>query len=79
MRDVGAYFASKQALPGVADDSRIGDTDETWAQRGERLYRGGNPAQKPGLHGLHGPTGRGNPGPPTRASPASTRTTPRTC
>jgi len=64
MRDVGAYFASKQALPGVADDSRIGDTDETWVQRGERLYRGGNPAQKlPACMACHGPTGRGNPGP----------------
>jgi len=64
MRDIGAYFASKPGLPGVADDSKIGETDETWVQRGERLYRGGSAGQKlPACMACHGPTGRGNPGP----------------
>jgi cytochrome c553 len=65
MRDIGAYFASKQALPGVADDSKLGDTEETYAQRGERLYRGGSKDHgQPACMACHGPTGRGNPGPP---------------
>ena len=64
MRDIGAYYATKQGLPGVADDSKIGDTDETWVQRGERLYRGGSAGQKlPACMACHGPSGRGNPGP----------------
>ena len=64
MRDIGAYFAGKQTLPGVADDSKLGDTEESYAQRGERLYRGGSKDQKlPACMACHGPTGRGNPGP----------------
>ena len=64
MRDIGAYFATKAALPGVADDSKLGDTEESYAQRGERLYRGGSKDQKlPACMACHGPTGRGNPGP----------------
>jgi cytochrome c553 len=65
MRDLGAYFASKQALPGVADDSKLGDTEETYVQRGERLYRGGSKEHgQPACMACHGPAGRGNPGPP---------------
>ena len=65
MRDIGAYFSGQKATPGVADDSKVGDTEESYAQRGERLYRGGNKDQKlPACMACHGPTGRGNPGPP---------------
>jgi cytochrome c553 len=64
MHDLGAYFASKQALPGVADDSKIAGTEESFAQRGERLYRGGNrETAQPACMACHGPTGHGNPGP----------------
>jgi cytochrome c553 len=64
MRDLGAYFASKQVMPGVGDDSKIADSDETYVQRGERLYRGGSKEHgQPACMACHGPTGRGNPGP----------------
>ncbi len=65
MRDIGAYFATKQAIPGVATDGKISADDPlTWAQRGERLYRGGDTASGiPACMACHGPTGAGNPGP----------------
>lgn len=52
MRDVGAYFASKSSLPGVADEHLI--------ERGQALYRGGD-AQTgvPACMACHGPDGRG--------------------
>ena len=55
MHDIGAYFASKTSLPGVADAKLV--------QRGEALYRGGdkNP-NVPACMACHGPDGRGNPG-----------------
>lgn len=64
MRDVGSYFASREAIPGVASDGRIvADAEETWKQRGERLYRGGNALDgTPACMACHGPSGRGNPG-----------------
>jgi cytochrome c553 len=55
MRDLGAYFASKTALPGVADAKLVA--------RGEALYRGGDKVgQIPACMACHGPDGRGNPG-----------------
>lgn len=55
MRDVGAYFASKTSLPGVADAKLVA--------RGEALYRGGDKATTtPACMACHGPDGRGNPG-----------------
>lgn len=66
MRDIGAYFASKTALPGLADDSVIHPENpaETYASRGQGLYRGGRrETGLPACMACHGPTGRGNPGP----------------
>ncbi len=64
MRDIGAWFASQTAKPGIANDAKISDAgDETWAQRGERLYRGGDKASgTPACMACHGPAGEGNPG-----------------
>jgi len=54
-RDIGAYFATKASLPGVADTKLVA--------RGELLYRGGDAsAQVPACMACHGPDGRGNPG-----------------
>jgi cytochrome c553 len=55
MHDIGAYFASKASLPGVADAKLV--------ERGEALYRGGDKAAGvPACMACHGPDGRGNPG-----------------
>ena len=55
MHDIGAYFAAKASLPGVADAKLV--------QRGEALYRGGDKASGlPACMACHGPDGRGNPG-----------------
>ena len=55
MHDIGAYFASKSSLPGVADAKLV--------QRGEAIYRGGDKnANVPACMACHGPDGRGNPG-----------------
>jgi cytochrome c553 len=55
MHDIGAYFAGKTSLPGVADSKLVA--------RGEALYRGGDaPAGAPACMACHGPDGRGNPG-----------------
>jgi cytochrome c553 len=55
MHDIGAYFASKTSLPGVADSKLVA--------RGEALYRGGDAnAAAPACMACHGPDGRGNPG-----------------
>ncbi|NCT68924.1 MAG: cytochrome c4 [Rhodanobacteraceae bacterium] len=52
MHDVGAFFATTSALPGVADDALVA--------RGQALYRGGD-AQLgvPACMACHGPDGRG--------------------
>jgi cytochrome c553 len=67
MRDIGAYFATQQALAGVADDSVIAsgpNQGKKFYQVGEKLYRAGKPAAGvPACMACHGPTGRGNPGP----------------
>jgi cytochrome c553 len=55
MHDVGAYFATKTSLPGVADSKLVA--------KGEALYRGGDKATgTPACMACHGPDGRGNPG-----------------
>lgn len=52
MHDVGAYFAGKSSLPGVADDKLI--------ERGQALYRGGDSKLGvPACMACHGPDGRG--------------------
>ncbi len=55
MHDLGAFFASKTSLPGVADSGLV--------ERGQALYRGGDKALNvPACMACHGPDGRGNPG-----------------
>jgi cytochrome c553 len=55
MRDIGAYFASKQPLPGVADQALV--------ERGQQLYRQGDPQRGiPACMACHAIDGRGNPG-----------------
>ena len=55
MRDVGAYFASKQPLPGVADQALV--------EHGQKLYREGDPERGiPACMACHSIDGRGNPG-----------------
>jgi cytochrome c553 len=52
MHDLGAFYAGKSALPGVADDATL--------QRGQALYRGGDAAiGVPACMACHGPDGRG--------------------
>lgn len=52
MHDVGAYFAGKSSLPGVADEALI--------ERGQALYRGGDAhLGVPACMACHGPDGRG--------------------
>ena len=55
MHDIGAYFASKSSLPGVADAKLVAV--------GEAYYRGGDGKDGvPACMACHGPDGRGNPG-----------------
>ncbi len=68
MRDIGAYFASQHAIPGVADDTVIADggpyQGKKFYEVGENIFRAGKPANGvPACMACHGPTGRGNPGP----------------
>ncbi|MBN8728028.1 MAG: cytochrome c4 [Xanthomonadales bacterium] len=52
MHDLGAFFAGKSAMPGVADEATL--------QRGQALYRGGDAdAGVPACMACHGPDGRG--------------------
>jgi cbb3-type cytochrome c oxidase subunit III len=52
MHDIGAYFAGKASLPGVAD--------EHYVERGQALYRGGDvKLGVPACMACHGPDGRG--------------------
>jgi cytochrome c553 len=52
MHDVGAYFAGKTSLPGVADEKLL--------ERGQALYRGGDgQLGVPACMACHGPDGRG--------------------
>ena len=55
MHDIGAFFATKTSLPGVADAGLV--------KRGEAIYRGGDKnVNAPACMACHGPDGRGNPG-----------------
>jgi len=67
MRDIGAYFASTTASPGMADDSVIAEGDNAgrkFYELGEELYRSGDAERGiPACNACHGPTGLGNPGP----------------
>lgn len=67
MRDIGAYYASQQTLPGVADETVIADgphQGKKFYQVGEALYRGGDAERGiPACAACHSPTGAGNPGP----------------
>lgn len=55
MHDVGAYFASKSSLPGVADQALV--------EQGQKLYREGDTAKGvPACMACHTIDGRGNPG-----------------
>ena len=55
MHDIGAYFASKRSLPGVAD--------ETVVAQGQQLFREGDVARGiPACMACHSIDGRGNPG-----------------
>jgi len=55
MRDVGAYFASQKATPGVADEALVA--------HGQTLFREGDVARGiPACMACHSPDGRGNPG-----------------
>ena len=52
MHDLGAFYAGKAVLPGVADEATL--------QRGQALYRGGDgEAGVPACMACHGPDGRG--------------------
>jgi cbb3-type cytochrome c oxidase subunit III len=52
MHDIGAYFATKTSLAGVADQQLL--------DRGQALYRGGNAdLGVPACMACHGPAGRG--------------------
>ncbi len=53
MHDIGAFFAGKSSLPGVADAKLVA--------QGEATYRGGKEGV-PACMACHGPDGRGNPG-----------------
>jgi len=54
MKDLAAYFTGQPIDPGVADEKLV--------ERGEQLYRGGNPEEGvPACSGCHGPSGLGNP------------------
>jgi cytochrome c553 len=55
MHDIGAYFASKRSLPGVADQAVV--------EQGQKLYREGDPERGiPACMACHSIDGRGNPG-----------------
>lgn len=55
MHDIGAYFASKKPLPGVADQALV--------EHGQKLYREGDASRGiPACMACHMIDGRGNPG-----------------
>ncbi len=55
MHDIGAYFSTKTALPGVADEKLV--------ELGQKLYREGDSTRDiPACMACHSVDGRGNPG-----------------
>ncbi len=55
IRNVAAFYASKEAKPGFA-------RNKDWVALGERIYRGGlSEKQVPACAGCHNPSGAGNP------------------
>ena len=71
MEDLAAYFSSQTPRP-------TGETEPSKLKLGERVYRAGNADRGvPACAGCHGPPGPASRAPPTRASAASTRRTPR--
>jgi cytochrome c553 len=55
MHDIGAYFASKASLPGVADQALV--------EQGQKLFREGDTTRGiPACMACHSIDGRGNPG-----------------
>src|SRR3546814_11480852 len=69
MRDVGAYYATQVAGAGIADDTIIASGPNEgmkFYQVGQKLFRSGD-AQRgiPACMACHGPSGAGNPGPPS--------------
>ncbi|TYT26215.1 c-type cytochrome [Luteimonas viscosa] len=67
MRDLGAFFATKAAGAGIADDAAVAEgpyQGMKFYEIGERLYRSGDGARGiPACMACHGPAGAGNPGP----------------
>lgn len=60
--DISAYFATRIIMPGVADDSPIPDREQSFAELGQDLYRGGkSDAGVPACLACHGAAGRGIP------------------
>jgi cytochrome c553 len=67
MRDLGAFFASKTAGAGIADDAVVESGPYAglkFYEIGQLLYRGGDTNRGiPACMACHGPAGSGNPGP----------------
>jgi cytochrome c553 len=67
MRDLGAFYASQAALPGMADDSEIAvgpNAGLRFYEVGQTLWRGGDTERAiPACSACHGAAGEGNPGP----------------
>jgi cytochrome c553 len=67
MRDLGAFFATKTAAAGIADDAVVAEGPYQglkFYEIGEKLYRAGDAERGiPACMACHGPSGAGNPGP----------------
>jgi len=69
MRDLGAFYASQAAMPGVADEGVIDNPlspnqGRRFYEIGQDLFRGGDVARGiPACAACHGPAGHGVPGP----------------
>ena len=67
MRDVGAFFATKVASAGIADDALVAEGPYKglkFYEIGQKLFRSGDAKRGlPACMACHGPAGAGNPGP----------------
>ena len=67
MRDLGAYFATKHAAAGIADDALVSEgpyKGMKFYEIGQKLFRSGDAKRGlPACMACHGPAGAGNPGP----------------